>query len=550
MRVIFVFLLLILISLPSLADRVTLSFSSDAQKESSTLVWNTPLGRLHPPNQVVGYNVGGGATNVAIDIGDGSDGVFNESTYANFSVGGDTSGQVITVDTDTYSELQFTTFDLASGWTLRGTGSQPLVIRVMGHMTISGTIDCSGEDGADGNSDPNTGVSGGTGVCAGADGGAGGTGNGGSSVAPGSGANINGSVTGGSGGATGDANGGVGGSGGGSFNSNVAANQGVDVLNAPNGTAGSSTDEPEFSTLSGGAGGGGGSDWDAGAATAQGSGAGGGAGGGVIILVAGGNIDLGTSGYVLASGGDGGSVDSPRLAGAGGGGGGGGVILFAVNRIQYDNSSLPRIRVGKGDGGSGNNASGGDGANGRTWLIDSEGVPADNIEDIAGNFILFGEVGYQTGSYTATTTAFEILNRAPSFLSESLADTVPSGSSFTLELAFGETSDFDPSGLFADSSTIVGVQQDGLRYVKARLSVTSSVADDPVLIESGDIEFSGYLQEDFDLSTGCARVSGEEGSGSGGLMILLMCLLPFAVTTGLRRRSSSDRCSSPASGQV
>ena len=110
-------------------------------------VWNTARGELHPPLLVQGWDDGGGAQDTAFSVGNGQHGGFIESRYATFDSDGVVSGGVIEINTDSWPDLQFTSFHLAAGYTIRPVGSQPLVIRSLSSVLIDGVIDCSGDDG-------------------------------------------------------------------------------------------------------------------------------------------------------------------------------------------------------------------------------------------------------------------------------------------------------------------------------------------------------------------------------------------------------------------
>lgn len=298
---------------------VTVDINSAAYRDTAntTAVWNFTQGRVHPPI-VIDQTTGAGVNESNIlDPGNGSNGSFEAATYAAFSEGGSTAGNVITINTDTYPVLQFTNFNLASGWTLRGKGSSPLTIKVLGSFTNAGTITCSGDNGENMNANVNVQPQGGTARCGGGAGAAGGynfapynvvgtpapTGGSGCTV-PGCGA-----LSGGAGGQTQLTNSGGGGGGGGYFSAVSGSNGAVGT---GNGAGGGSVLDPTFTRVGtavggpgGGSGGGGGGYATTGGAA---SGAGGGAGGGVIIITVVGDIT--NSGSILANGGNGGTFSS------------------------------------------------------------------------------------------------------------------------------------------------------------------------------------------------------------------------------------------------
>ncbi|MEO0335344.1 MAG: hypothetical protein AAF202_03065, partial [Pseudomonadota bacterium] len=152
----------------SFALEVSEDFESYDDDVETTLIWRYDVGELVPPVQIMDYESSVGVTlSVNFDVGTGEDGAFNSETYANFSENGDVSGNVITINTEDYPVLKFTAFHLESGWTLRPTGENPLVIYALGNVTIEGAIDCSGEDGEDMVVDGTAQAAGGEGVCGG-----------------------------------------------------------------------------------------------------------------------------------------------------------------------------------------------------------------------------------------------------------------------------------------------------------------------------------------------------------------------------------------------
>src|SRR5262249_33794544 len=141
-------LLLLGVNLRAAATTYTQTFFSRAALESGTAIWNQSLGKVHPTLLVNNYYLLPGSPTQAVSVGDGSDGVFDNTTYAQWSSGGDVSGNIIRLDTDVHPVLQFTSFTLDAGWTLQPIGSNPLVIESLNTVNINGIIDCSGTDAA------------------------------------------------------------------------------------------------------------------------------------------------------------------------------------------------------------------------------------------------------------------------------------------------------------------------------------------------------------------------------------------------------------------
>src|SRR5471030_403589 len=105
-------ILIFLFSFQASALQLVENFTSATYKDSTntTAVWNLALGQVHPP-LVVDLSSSPNAVDnedLAIDVGDGSDGSFDVTTYTKFSVGGVTPGNVITIDTAAHPYLQLT----------------------------------------------------------------------------------------------------------------------------------------------------------------------------------------------------------------------------------------------------------------------------------------------------------------------------------------------------------------------------------------------------------------------------------------------------------
>ncbi|MDZ4661386.1 MAG: hypothetical protein SGJ18_07165, partial [Pseudomonadota bacterium] len=175
---------------------VPLNSISTVDLTQTTGVWNTELQELHPTLQVENWDVGGGpGAPININVGDGSDGPFIISTYANF---GTVSGNTVTLNTDIKSTFNFTNFDLLNNYAIVPTGSQPLIIRSLSDVRLRdfAGIKCSGGDGESTKQNDSGGTSpalGGSGRCGGGNGG-----NGNQAIS-GSGASGGAGVTGGTG---------------------------------------------------------------------------------------------------------------------------------------------------------------------------------------------------------------------------------------------------------------------------------------------------------------------------------------------------------------
>jgi len=509
-------------------------FSSIARRDSSTLVWNQSSHQLHPPVLVKDYN-DGGLQSKNFDIGTGQHGTFTASTYANFSQGGDVSGNIIRINTDTYSALEFTTFNLASGWTLQPTGSSPLVIRVQGDVFIAGIIYCSGDNGENMNGLPAVATQGGAGRCGGGDGGNGGTTglaaqsgqNGGPIITNGAGPGVDGPTAGG--GATVAQ---AGGGGGGAY----AVSRGLAYdptagAGVGGGSVGEMGRDNDFDYSGGGFGGGGGAAYNAGGAGQNSAGGAGGGGGGYVFITSGGNISI--TGSVYANGGNGGSSGGTHLAGGGGGGGGGSIAMFAAGTIWLDGGAVT-ISADRGSGGTSPANNGGDGSAGRTFLVDFTDY-ADLINGASAEYPVplvadVGNVRYQTGTFTANTVAIDTLNTLPSLVSTANSSTLVGTSTLTVEVAKGSEAGFTPA-TWIDVTT---VPFDLDRFIRVQITLNSSgpTADQvPATVSSLSFTMSGYQQGQFNFVGACGRAGNGGGRSSRTTIpwFVILWLIPFCM---------------------
>lgn len=524
-----IIILLVLLPLEGLALTYQENFSNPAHTSTSTLVWNHFLNQLHPPLQVSGWNDGSNH-NDPFSVGDGRHGVFDTSTYERF---GTIVGNQIRIDTDAYPDLQFTNFNLADGWVLRPTGSNPLIIRSLGNIHIAGNIDCSGENGQDLNTN-NTIISvGGIGHCGGASGGNGGT----DTVAPLPGTSGGGFTTGGGAGPAGGGLGGASGAGGGAFRQPVTPGQ--DGTN-PNGgaiaLAGFNDQDDGFSIIGGGSGGGGGFAHDTGADDS--SGGGGGAGGGSIYMYAVGTITVEqiTLGYgqVIANGGNGGGYSgagTPR-GGGGGGGGGGSILMFSRGDIDFLAGTV--VSADAGLGGTVPAADGGNGSHGRTWITDNNGAAGGVvIESPLTLLVSPGVVEYQINTFTAESVSLDFGNTGPTLTA---ATPITAGvGTVTIDMDESDSAIFTPT--YVLPSTLIG--QELGRYFKFRVTINNTDASNPARITSMTWTYDGHKTDDFDFVSSCGSIRNLPPPSSWQLLLFL---LPIVFAVWLRRHVSKIRC--------
>ncbi len=478
---------------------------------NSTFIYNRVENNLHPPLKVFNYDNGAGLEEFNVDIGDGTHGVFDVTTYAQFSVNNDITGQIIVIDTDVYPELKFTNFILSAGWSIQPVGSNPLIIRSQSGVEIFGIIDCSGERGGDSNPSDLVETIAGQGRCSGRSGG-----NGGTQAQDGqAGVNSAGIVTGG-GGATGIDSGG---GGGGAFNGS-----GLPALPGNGATAGAAGvidgTDLDFTNLFGASGGGGGS-----RGSDNTSGAAGGAGGGVVLIIAKGDVTIYATGSVLSSGGDGGDQLALSDGGGGGAGGGGSIAVFSAGNVTVAGNISAVAGIG-GSGGTG--AEGGNSAEGRTWVTDFDQVFVPVNINPGTLLIDRGFIKYQTGNFVVAFNSIDTLTTGPTYLSHTINRTTPPGSSDLLEFVFDTEPNIDPSASWANANTFINIKQK--RYLYSQVTVTSTDVSLPVILNSVSVVYDPNQGTDFDLVSACG-VTTSSGGGSSGLLLLLpiFCLMVFRV---------------------
>lgn len=506
------------------ATILTESFASATQKDAtSTAVWNIASGTVHPNLKNAGYGMASSDSTVGFTVGDGSDGVFNSSTYANF---GTVVGNTITINALAFPVLNFTSFQLDNPYTLT-IENGPLVIYSLSTVTIGGTILCSGVNGSPASAA--SGGGGGTSRCGGNPGGAGGN----SGASGTQGTPTLAAISGGFGAVFGAGAAGSGGGGGGAVS---AANGGFGQpgTGGTAGAGGNSIPDDDFSVLTASAGGGGGSGSDT-----EGGGGGGGSGGTVVIHAVG-NVLVSATGSVLARGGNGGAAVS---GGGGGGGGGGSIKIFSGGTINLVPGGFP-VDATEGTGSvptTGAAGDGGAGSTGRTWLAvpneltDLQGAGVENPNTSLG---FRGSVQYETTPQTAisksydTGTALAIYN-AVTFN--------PASTDVALQIA-GSSDNFavDDTG-WLNASQVASLLNK--RFVKFKLILTNSNSVVPTQIADVSVDFTAGTAptpasptiEEFKFNSGCGTVArGIPLPGNQAPLIMLLFLLPLLVARRLK----------------
>lgn len=515
------------------ADTYSLSLSTSSTKSSGDLVLNLSNNTIHVPFEIRNFQPNGsGVQSTNISVGDGHDGVFDGSTYSNFSQNGDISGNTIRIDTDTYTDLQFTSFHLESGWTIEPVGSNPLIIYSQSTVQIDGTILCSGRDGQAGNADETIQVAGVNGRCGGASSGAGGYDNGGALVDASNGASGGASTAGGAGADSAGVAAGKGGGGGGGY-SIVQAGQnptaGVNPDGGSGGAAGTNFRNDEFTIVAGGSGGGGGAGFRTGTALENSSGASGGSGGGVVLIRAYGDITVSATGTILAVGGNGGSITGGLEAGAGGGGGGGSISLFSAANIVLNGAVNANEGTGGTSTGTGN---GGKGGRGRTWVADVSGTASGGVVESPDTLLTQrGQIQSRNGNFSLITPSIDLRNSEPTLTSSSFTETMNGGTS-SLEVASSLIESFTPTFKSIASLT----DSDKNRYWKLRVNINQDASGNISSISVVDLVYTPKVEGEFNMVGACGLVKSSHDSNTSLPKFLFLFMMPLVLFFFLRRR--------------
>ncbi|MCB9027336.1 MAG: hypothetical protein H6625_13525 [Bdellovibrionaceae bacterium] len=524
-----VFIFVLLLINPIWALEISKTFSTTQDQSNTELIWNTLDEILLPPIHVRNYVDGLGVKNLDIDPGDGRHGNFSTSTYSQFSVDNNVSGNLITIDTDAFPSLQFKNFNLASGWTIRPRGSRPLVIKVLGDMAIYGTIDCSGGDGEDLSSDINALAEGGEGICGGGKGG-----NGGNILLEAvSGVNGGATVSGGQAGPSTSLLLGQGGGGGGAYGDTFGSNDpkdGDDSTGGIGGIKGNHITDDAFAEVGGGSGGGGGSVFSDGTGASS-NGGGGGGGGGIIDIVVLGNISIGNTGKIFAYGGSGGGNITGLRAGGGGGGGGGSISIFAKGDIVNDGV----VHAQRGLGGitnAANGGDGGDGGNGRTWISEKDVIPTGlGTIDPPSFLVTTGAVRYKIGIFTTESISFDLMNSRPRLQSATITSDLQSGSSASIEVSLSDDSNFTPL-VWEGLSNLT---QSPSRYFKYKLILDNQNASLPSSVSKITIDYEPFVEEEFNFTGGCGSIN-KTHSNSQIFIVIFLLMLPMMLVLLIKRK--------------
>jgi hypothetical protein len=308
-----------------------------------------------------------------------------------------------------------------------------------------------------------------------------------------------------------------------------------------NGTAvPTNNDDGGFTIIGGGSGGGGG-----GRGTTS-NGAGGGAGGGTVLMYAVRDINLvpspSTTGTVTANGGRGGIITSGvagTVGGGGGSGGGGSILMLAGRTVQFGGASGPPyyVTATKGTSVASQGFDGGNGSQGRTWLVDGDdaaapGYPNGSLDDPISNLgANIGRVEFNTDEQVLVSKAIDLRTSKPKFNSASLTSSLTAGATAVLE-ARGSNDSFQQDSTAWVNSSLIS-QLNGYRYIQFRIRLDNNDPSNYSYVSGITVDYDLYDQKNFEMIAGCGRV--------GSDMKPLFLLAAVLIMLGLYLKSSNQR---------
>lgn len=419
---------------------------------SSNVEFNMGLGQIRAQSIVQG-------TADIIDIGNGSDGECQFSS--------------------TISSGIYNCKSLVITGTVNVAGSAPLIFKVQGNATISGTLNISGQNGLAPIAATSEGAAGagGPGGFPGGNCPAGNNSNG--SDGSGDGRGIGGIFVGATG--IGGSSGG-GGGGGGAYTANAATagSNGADDGFGSHGTGGAAgsaygNQNLFLTTLVGGSGGGAGSAGNQfGGVHTYFTGGGAGGGGGALKLTVGGNLTIENTGSILANGGNGGNGQT--FGGGGGGGSGGAIFIQSIGEFRNDGSVTALGGTqGAGGGAGANGGNGGNGGDGRVRvdtangsLTGSGGDPNPAPQNPSGTNVKT-DVDYRVNSITFVSRGYDTgISGSVNYQSVSKTVTLSGG---TINLEFADSDDNISYGSYINETNISNLTK---RYIRFRATILPS----------------------------------------------------------------------------
>ncbi len=452
---------------PVISQAVTLTLNLNRYKDSaaSTCDWSTAIGLIQAPLSSNG---------AALDFGDGSDG------DCNFS--------------GTITAREYKCRSLTVSGNARFTGTNRLIIRVLGNTTISGTLSVDGFPG-------NTGDS--AAIIEGGVAGPGGFEGGKFDAFANDGLPVAG---GGMGGVQGDQVTGLFGGGGGAGGTRTNAQPGFNGQDGtaavnPDGIGGTASlsdinhiqaDFESATSFIGGAGGGAGAigfnNGNPDSLVASGGG-----GGGVVRIISRGDITI--TGLISADGGRG--ANSTNLNGAGGGGSGGAIWLQTAGTLTNDGT----IRALGGTGGSSSatpsrGGAGGNGGEGRIRIDTLDGMLTGNnpnpiARGDAGSIAKIYDLDYSTAACVAQTTAIDTIGVTNSFRNFSLDETLNGG---TISVEVQDSADGVSWSALTPLSSIANLSQ---RYLRFRVTLQSISAASSPELRNVSVEYDVEVKSDY-----------------------------------------------------
>jgi hypothetical protein len=386
--------------------------------------------------------------------GTGVDGDFDSATYDGSSIPGITgTWPNITIDTDEVSHAgsyNFATFTVRTGHVVRVRGSNPLILKSLGDVTVNGTLNAQGYSGSDSG---NNGIAGPAGSA------------GGASCAAGNGLGAGGS-------APTDSSAGAGGAGHAS-----AGLTGETSYTISGGAGGVTYGDSALAVLEGGSGGGGAAAISGGCSR----GVYGGGGGGAMQIQTGSSVIVGTVGLISVDGGAGGSVARNSVYSGGGGGGGGsaGSLEVIADQIILNNPGASLSARG-GQGGTsyyfGNGGAGGDGR----MRLASNSMQGSASINIGSGSLVTDVLTPSTPINASYTSAIHDAGDPITWDTVNWAAVTPTGTTLTVSLhscALADCSDRGPSdwSLATNAQDISSLPfvNDGDQYIQYRVDMTS-----------------------------------------------------------------------------
>ncbi|MEZ4872397.1 MAG: hypothetical protein R2827_09185 [Bdellovibrionales bacterium] len=147
----------------------------------------------------------------------------------------------------------------------------------------------------------------------------------------------------------------------------------------------------------------------------------------------------------------------------------------------------------------------------------------------AASFLSYGTVGHQTGAYEVDLTEVDFRNTEPTLNSIEPIDTIPAGSSITLEWAGYETSG-DTTLTYTNVTSLTNTSLP--RYGRLKATINNGSATDPVLLTGFTIDITDLESEEFEFVGACGSTKSTNVPPAWVLI-----LLPLLIAMVLRKQS-------------